>query len=510
VLSFITDNKSTIFFIAFEFSQYFFYIFNSITRPLKNKLKHIEFKQEFKNQFNFIPTRDQNLAIDLLTDFLSNDEDLEFFILTGYAGTGKTTLISAFINTLNNFKIKSISLAPTGRAAKVLSNYSKTKASTIHRKIYFVNDTGDGSSYFKLGKNLHTNTIFIIDEASMISSNLNSNDSSFSQRDLLYDLVEYVYSGYNCKLIFIGDSGQLPPIGTELSPALDTKYLKSTFSFSIKHIQLLQIVRQDELSGVLKLATQLRSFTNDIPVLHQDDKEVFFVNGTELEDELESNINFYGQDEVIVITRSNKRANLFNQQIRHRILWQEDELNAGDILMVTKNNYFWVDEKTEAGFLANGELIEVLKVVRREQLFGFEFADISARLIDYPDMPEQEFKININSIRSDGPSLTRDELTGLFYRIAIEEYPLERNKKIRNRLVMNHPYFQALQVKFGYAITGHKAQGGQWDVAFIDIGYFVNDMWDLSFMRWLYTTVTRAKEKVYLVNLPEVFSGENK
>ena len=269
---------------------------------------------------------------------MTNDLDLEFFILTGYAGTGKTSLISAFINTLNQFGLKSVNLAPTGRAAKVLSNYSHSKTSTIHRKIYFVNETGDGGSYFNLGKNLHKNTVFIIDEASMISSGYQ--DSAFSQRDLLYDLVEYVYSGDNCKLIFIGDPGQLPPVGSEISPALDVNLLKSTFSFDINKVQLNQILRQDNLSGILKLATQLRNFTEEVPVLYTDNATVFSVNGTELQDELESAINFYGQDEVMVITRSNKRANLFNQQIRHRILWQEDELNAGDILMVTKNNYF--------------------------------------------------------------------------------------------------------------------------------------------------------------------------
>ncbi len=399
-------------------------------------------------------------------------------------------------------------MAPTGRAAKVLSNYSGTKTSTIHRKIYFTNNNKDGGTYFSLGSNRHKNTIFIIDEASMISSSSGGNDSAFSQRDLLYDLVEYVYSGQNCKLVFIGDNGQLPPIGTEVSPALNTRYLKTIFSFDIKHAQLNQIVRQDNLSGILQLANQLRDFDENVPVLYHDNTEVFFVNGMELSEELESNLNFYGQEEVMVITRSNKRANLFNQQIRHRILWQEDDLNAGDILMVTKNNYFWVDEDSDAGFLANGELIEVLKVIRREEIFGFEFADISARLIDYPNMPEMEFKININSIKSDGPSLTREEMGGLFYRIADEEYPFERNKRIRNKLIMNHPHFQALQVKFGYAVTGHKAQGGQWDVVFIDIGYFTDEMWDLSFMRWLYTTVTRAKEKVYLVNLPEAFNGD--
>lgn len=472
---------------------------------MKKNLSPSEFKDALKEAFSLAPTTDQARAIDLLSNFVVNQNELEIFILTGYAGTGKTTVISAFINALSTFGIKTVNLAPTGRAAKVLANYSKTQTATIHRKIYFSDQNIDSGGGFTLGKNLHTNTIFIVDEASMIAS---SQGKDYGARDLLYDLVEYIYSGQNCKLIFVGDTGQLPPVGSPESPALSKKALTDTFSFDVVTAHLSEILRQGALSGILALATQLRAFTEDIPQLYHDNEAVFLVTGTDLEEALESAISYYGQDEVMVLTRSNKRANLFNQQIRHRILWQEEDLNAGDILMVTKNNYFWLDPKTEAGFLANGELIEVLKVIRREELFGFEFADIEARLIDYPNMVPQEFKINVNAIRSEGPSLTRDEMASLFYRIAAEEYPLERNKKIRNRLVMQHPYFQALQVKFGYAITGHKSQGGQWDCVFIDLGYFVEDMWDESMMRWLYTVVTRAKEKVYLVNFPKPFTGE--
>ncbi|MFD1553576.1 ATP-dependent endonuclease [Putridiphycobacter roseus] len=472
---------------------------------MKKKLDYLQFNINFKSNFDFQPTLDQQRAIDLLSDFATNQNDLEFFILTGYAGTGKTSLIAAYIKSLHQNGVKTVNLAPTGRAAKVLSNYSNNKASTIHRKIYFSEQTPEGGSNFTLGKNLHKNTIFIIDEASMIAS---SQSNSYSDRDLLFDLVEYVYSGENCKLIFVGDTGQLPPIGADQSPALSSTYLKAAFSFDIQACHLNQIVRQAAESGILTLATQLRTFEPEIPLLYSDNQEVFMISGVELQEELESMINYYGQDEVIVISRSNKRANLFNQQIRHRILWQEDDLNAGDVLMVTKNNYFWLDEKTPAGFLANGELIEVLKVIRRTEVFGFEFADISARLIDYPEMLEQEFKININSIKTEGPSLSREEMTSLFYRIAAEEYPYERNKKIRNKLLMQHPYFQALQVKFGYAITGHKSQGGQWDAVFVDMGYFVEDMWDEAMMRWLYTVATRAKEKLYLVNFPKPFTGK--
>lgn len=452
------------------------------------------FKKLFLDNFDFNPTLDQKDAINKLSLFIVSDNEYEIFVLRGYAGTGKTTLISKLIKTLNDSAIKSVSLAPTGRAAKVLSSYSNEKAHTIHRKIYFQDSKPDQGLSFNLGRNLHKNTVFLVDEASMIAS------YASADRDLLHDLVEYVYSGENCKLVFIGDVGQLPPIGMDESPALSINHLKSTFSFDIILAELNEIVRQKEESGILTLATQLRNFTDEIPQLYHNLSDVISINGTELQEELESCINNYGQEEVMVISRSNKRANLFNQQIRHRILWQEDDLNAGDIMMVGKNNYHWVDSASDIGFIANGEIFEILKIIRREEIYGFEFADVLIRLIDYPQIPEVELKININSIRHEGPSLPREIMGELFYTIAREEYPLERNKRKRNKLVMTNPYFQALQVKFSYAVTCHKAQGGQWDTIFIDHGYFLEDMWDKEYMRWLYTAVTRAKEKLYLVN----------
>jgi len=460
------------------------------------------FKNAFVANFDFNPTIDQQVAIDKFSNFITSTTELEIFVLKGYAGTGKTTLISKLIKTLNDFAIKSVSLAPTGRAAKVLSSYSREKANTIHRKIYFQDISPEQSMSFSLGKNLHKNTIFLVDEASMIAS------YSSAERDLLHDIVEYVYSAENCKLVFIGDVGQLPPIGMEESPALSINHLKSTFSFDIILAELNEIVRQKGESGILTLATQLRDFSEDIPLLFTNNTDVIPINGTELQEELESCINNYGQEEVMVVSRSNKRANLFNQQIRHRILWQEDDLNAGDVLMVGKNNYFWVDSKSDIGFIANGEVIEILKIIRREELYGFEFADVLVRFIDYPQIPEVELKININSIRHEGPSLPREIMAQLFYTIVREEYPFERNRKVRNKLVMTNPYFQALQVKFAYAVTCHKAQGGQWDAIFIDHGYFLEEMWNKEYMRWLYTAVTRAKEKLYLVNFAPNFVGE--
>lgn len=478
---------------------------------MKKPVLKSAFIQYFNEKLGFEPTPDQAIVIEKLTDFLwtfgSNKTDgLDLFILTGYAGTGKTSLIGAFVNSLPLLKIKTVLLAPTGRAAKVLSNYSGNKASTIHRKIYFSNES-EGENAFTLGANKHTNTVFIVDEASMIATS--NNQSGFSDRSLLDDLMEYVYSGENCKLIFVGDKGQLPPVGMDASPALEVDFIRSTYGMQIYHGALNQIVRQAESSGILSIASQLRDFEELPPLLNLGFQDARSINGTELQEELESSINQYGSDEVMVVTRSNKRANLFNEQIRRRILWQDEDLNAGDVLMVTQNNYFWLDAKSEAGFIANGELMEILKIVRRESVFGCEFADVIVRLIDYPDMKDIELKILLNVIRYEGPNLPREVMKQLFYRIAQEEYPYLTNKKERNRKVMQNPYFQALQVKFGYAVTCHKAQGGQWKAVFVDHGYFIDDMWDHEYMRWLYTAITRASEQLYLVNFSPAFVGEH-
>tara|TARA_B110000037_G_scaffold222504_1_gene297688 strand:+ start:33753 stop:35204 length:1452 start_codon:yes stop_codon:yes gene_type:complete len=480
---------------------------------LKNTVKKSSFRRYFEENLGFKPTDDQNMAMEGLTGFLwsfgaQHSDGLELFILTGYAGTGKTSLIGGFVNTLHQVKIKSVLLAPTGRAAKVLSNYSQTKASTIHRKIYFKNEA-EGSDGFILGQNKHTNTIFVVDEASMISTNANiQGKDNYGQRNLLDDLIEYVYSGQNCKLIFVGDKGQLPPIGMAKSPALEKSHLKQEYSLDIFTSELNEIVRQEQTSGILDLAGALRNFTEEIPMLPVNTADARAITGMDLQEELENAIHNFGRDEVMLVTRSNKRANLFNEQIRRRILWQEEDLNAGDVLMVTRNNYYWLDAKSDAGFIANGELMEILKIVRREELFGCEFADIIVRLVDYPDMKDIEMKILLNSIRHEGPSLPLDDMKMLFHRIATEEYPYLRNKRERNRKVMQNPYFQAVQVKFGYAVTCHKAQGGQWGAVFVDHGYFLEEMWDVEYMRWLYTAITRASKQLFLVNFAPNFVGE--
>jgi exodeoxyribonuclease-5 len=475
---------------------------------LKNQLQKSSFRDYFAEKLGFSPTSDQQVAIEKLTDFLWQKATLDLFVLKGYAGTGKTSLIAGLVQALPMLRLKTVLLAPTGRAAKVISNYSKKTAFTIHRKIYFKDDN-QGEDYFTLGQNKHTNTIFIVDEASMIATEAPLDRSaSFQPRNLLDDLIEYVYSGENCKLIMVGDTGQLPPIGMAESPALSKSFLAASYGLTIHEQALLSIVRQESDSGILAIAGQLREFTEMPPFLNANSSDAKVLSGLELQEALEDAVQRYGQDEVIVVTRSNKRANAFNEQIRRRILWQEDDLNAGDVLMATRNNYHWLDAKSEAGFIANGEIMEILRIQNREHIFGFEFADVVVRLIDYPNMKDVELKINIDAIRFDGPSLPREKMKELFYRIAVEEYPLDRNVRSRNRKVMQNPYFQAIQVKFGYAVTCHKAQGGQWSAVFVDQGYFIDDMWDVTYMRWLYTAITRSSEQLYLVNFAPQFVGE--
>lgn len=485
-----------------------------INNPSQPKIEKSAFKFQFEACLGFSPTHDQKLAMDNLTDFLWNfgekkSDCLEVFILTGYAGTGKTSLISGFVHALHHLKLKSVLLAPTGRAAKVLSNYSQIKASTIHRKIYFSSES-DGEDGFVLGQNKHTNTLFIVDEASMISTDGGtSNGETNNPRNLLDDLIEYVYSGQNCRLLLVGDKGQLPPIGMDKSPALEANYLQTTYALDVMKSELSEIVRQAQKSGILDIAGSLRDFDAVPPLLPINKLDARAINGLELQEELESAIDRFGRDEVMVVTRSNKRANAFNEQIRRRVLWQEEDLNAGDVIMANRNNYHWLDPKSDAGFIANGELMEILRINRREEIFGCEFADIVVRLIDYPAMQDVELKILLNAIHHEGPSLPRSDMKQLFYRIAAEEYPYLKNARERNRKVMQNPYFQAVQVKFGYAVTCHKAQGGQWSAVFVDHGYFLPEMWDTEYMRWLYTAVTRASKQLFLVNFSPDFVGES-
>lgn len=463
------------------------------------------FRSVFLSYLNFNPTHDQSKLIDVLNDFLLSQDEREICVIKGYAGTGKTNMIAAFAKTLPTFKWKSVLLAPTGRAAKVLSNYAQRQAQTIHRKIFRKIPTSDGGVAFSLSENLHKNTIFIVDEASMIGMDNPNPESIYGS--LLESLFEYVFSGDNCKLIFVGDTAQLPPVGSDESPALNPHFLKSAYHLNIKSIELTQVARQQDSSGILKNASYLRNCIiqekYDYPKISPD-KDVIRLSGEDIEDALNNAYSKYSFEDVLIVTRSNKRANLFNQAVRNRIRYMEDDLCGGDLLMAVKNNYYWLDEKSEIGFIANGDSLKIKKIVGRRELYGFNFAECVVELSDYESSPELTLNLLLDSLYTDSPALTKEQQNMLFSAV-MEDMEDEPIKSARMMYLRKSPYFNALQVKFNYAITCHKAQGGQWPVVFIDQGYLTKDMLNKEFMRWLYTAFTRATEKVYLMNFSENF-----
>jgi exodeoxyribonuclease-5 len=472
---------------------------------LNNLNSSNSFTSIFLSHLSFVPTSDQSSLIALLSDFISNKNEREIMVIKGYAGTGKTNMVAALSKTLPNFKWKSVLLAPTGRAAKVLSNYSKKPAQTIHKKIFIKIPTHDGGVAFSLAENKHTNTIFVVDEASMIGLDNPSSDSVY--HSLLESLLEYVFSGTNCKIILVGDTAQLPPIGSNESPALNIDYLKASYSLQIKHIELKQVARQEDASGILKNATHLReciiNFKDEFPKISLH-KDVVRLTGEDLEDALNTAYSNYGFNDVLLVTRSNKRANLFNQAVRARVRYMDEDLCGGDLMMVVKNNYFWLDEKSEAGFIANGDSLEIKKIVRRKELYGFNFAECIVKLSDYENTPELTVNLLLNSIYTEVPSLTKDQQQELFTNV-MEDVADEPIKGLRMAYLRKNPYFNALQVKFNYAVTCHKAQGGQWPCVFIDQGYLTKEMLNVEYIRWLYTAFTRASEKVYLMNFSDEF-----
>lgn len=453
------------------------------------------------------PTADQRDLVERMERFLFQPIERAGFIIRGYAGTGKTTSIAALVKTLPSFRYKSVLLAPTGRAAKVMATFSNKKALTIHKKIYQVKRGSDGQMKFALAANLHTNTVFLVDEASMISDR-----GGIRQGSLLEDLITYVYSGKNCRLVFIGDVAQLPPVGSELSPALDPKYLKGNFYMSLKGVELKQVMRQADESGILfnasRLRNELQKEKGEIKFKLNGFKDVHRINGLELEDALNAAYGQYGESNVMVISRSNKRANEFNQQIRIRIKDQENSISSGDYLMVVKNNYFWLDETSPAGFIANGDIAEVMRIGKHEYLYDFPFVEATIRLIDYPNMPNFDVKILTHTISSESPALTKEENRMLFDNVMADYLELSSQRK-RMEALKKNPYFNALQVKFANAVTCHKSQGGQWPVVFVDQGYLTEEMVDREYIRWLYTAVTRATQQLYLVNFhPRFFEEE--
>jgi len=436
---------------------------------------------------------------------MSTHDEREIMVIKGYAGTGKTNMVAALSKTLPTFKWKSVLLAPTGRAAKVLSNYSERPAQTIHKKIFRKTTTYDGGVQFSLAENLHRHTVFIVDEASMIGLDNPNSDSLYES--LLESLLEYVYSGDNCKLILVGDTAQLPPVGSNESPALNIEYLKAAYQFNIKHIELKQVARQQDASGILINATHLRDCikeeVDEFPKL-QLYKDVVRLNGDELEDALNNAYSKYGFNDVLIVTRSNKRANLFNQAVRARIRYMDDDLCGGDLMMVVKNNYFWLDEKSDAGFIANGDSLQIKKITARRELYGFNFAECIVELCDYPDSPEISLNLLLDSVNTETSALTKEQQQYLFEGV-MEDVADEPIKGKRMMYLKKSPYFNALQVKFNYAVTCHKAQGGQWPVVFIDQGYLTKEMINTEYLRWLYTAFTRATERVYLMNFSDDF-----
>lgn len=469
-------------------------------------MKIDQFKELISQKFSYPFTKDQEQLLASLHKFLESTTDKKLFVMNGYAGTGKTSLVSALTQILGKFNYKTVLLAPTGRAAKVISGYSKRRAFTIHKMIYIYKHE-NGRSMFVLKKNTLTNTLFIVDEASMIGDN-----SYMDKKSLLDDLMEYVYEGKKCSVIFVGDTAQLPPVGEEMSRALDPKFLESTFYAEVFHYRLTEVVRQTKESGILFNATKIRNKITDKELLplvsNQQFSDVVRVVGNDLQDELESSYSGKGVENCIVLCRSNKRANMFNQHIRASILYKEEEIDAGDLMMVVKNNYHWLSDKSKAGFIANGDIIELLRITRTEELYGFKFATAEVQLIDYPDEEPFEVKLMLDAIMVESTSLPREELKKLFYAIDeeyLEEFP---GRKERMEKVLKDPYFNALQVKFSYAVTCHKSQGGQWDTVFIDQGYLTKEMVNVEYLRWLYTAFTRAQSKLYLANFNDMFFEE--
>jgi len=440
-----------------------------------------------------------------LGQFLASDDLSEVMMIKGYAGTGKTTLVNSLVKTLEAMKLKSVLLAPTGRAAKVLSAYTGRSAWTIHKKIYRQKSGKDGLGEFVLDRNLHKGTWFIVDEASMIGDR--STEGIFGTGDLLRDLLYFVESGQGCRLILVGDTAQLPPVGLELSPALSSERMEG-LGYRVREIEMTDVIRQARGSGILHNATAIRNLiTAGVPGYPRFSfdpyPDITLLDGSELLEAISASYDRYGTGETIVVTRSNKRANRFNAGIRGQILWREQHLSPGDLLMVVKNNYFWKDPDNRLDFIANGDIVKVERVGREEEVHGHRFADVELTLPDYDDI-ELDAKVNLDVIDLDGPSLDRDQQRTLYMSVA-EDYPDEVSRHQVAGKIATDPYYNALQVKFAYAVTCHKSQGGQWKSVFLDQGYFTEEMLTLDYLRWLYTAFTRASERLYLVNLARQF-----
>ena len=465
-------------------------------------MKSRKLQEKLHLHFPFKPTKEQRQLIADLSDYITTLGSKSIFLLKGYAGTGKTTLVSTLVKSLPILGKRSVLLAPTGRATKVLAKYSEKTASTIHRKIYWIRTNKNGNTYITLKKNTHNNTIFIVDEASMIPE---SSDKGFGNRSLLDDLIEYVYSGNDCKLILIGDTAQLPPVHLDISPALDKEFLENNYNKSVTTKELTKVVRQKENSEILKNATALRNKISkedfSFPKLKTNAEVVRLNSGEDLQDALENTYNNDGINNTTVLCRSNKRANLYNQQIRAKIRWQEDEISAGDMLMVVRNNYYWIDDSSKAGFIANGDIVEVIRIKETIERYGFRFAKATVQMVDYPKEKELDIILLLDTLTSQSPAITYEQYQHLHKEVSLDY----KGQKEINKKIKEDKFFNALQIKFAYAITCHKSQGGQWENVFVDLGYFTQEMLDKSYLRWLYTALTRATKRLYLINFNQKF-----
>jgi ATP-dependent exoDNAse (exonuclease V) alpha subunit len=457
-----------------------------------------------KNYFPFDPTSGQAEFFKRMDDFLLQDpSEKPVFVLKGYAGTGKTSLTSALVKVLPKLDLRSLLMAPTGRAAKVMSNYSGRGAYTIHKIIYKPKgDPGTMGGGFILQKNYYKDTVFIVDESSMLA------DDGGMSGNLLWDLIQYVFSGKDNRLLLIGDTAQLPPVGSEYSPALDAEYLLRHYRLKASQIELSEVMRQRLESGILYNATALRDQLQQrapaVKIETNRFKDTFKMTSEKLEDGLRYAYSKFGTESTTIVTRSNKSAVQYNLYIRRIIQFFEDEINTGDLLMIVKNNYTYMAESEKVNFLANGDMVEVMKIRSFEEMYGLRFATLEIRLLDYPEEPFFEAKVILDTLYSPSPSLTREQYRSLYDQVAAD-YADVANKTERMELIRKDPYLNALQVKFAYALTCHKAQGGQWKAVFVDQGYLNEEQVDRDFVRWLYTAVTRATEELYLVNFFPTF-----
>ena len=455
-----------------------------------------------KNSLRDNLNKNQELALDYIISFIENKKNNNIFLLKGYAGTGKTFIISNIVKNLWKVKKSVVLLAPTGRSAKVISSYCNKEAYTVHKEIFYTKNNFSGSLEFTLKINKHKNTLFVIDEASMISTNRNDGVGLFSQ-SLLDNIVKYVYSGFKCKLLIIGDTAQLPPVKSDISYALDSEFLENEYEKEVISVELTDVIRQQKESGILSYATSIRNkiennYFDDISFDFNPFKDIINVeDGEHLMNLIQDSYNKYGIEETAIIVRSNKRANLYNKAIRDKILTNENLINVGDLLMVIKNNYFWLNNKKDIGFIANGDIIKIEEIFEIKNIYGFKFAEVRISMVDYPKIRPFETVLILDSLYINSPALDFNTMNKL-YQGVLKDYMNVKTKYKRHLAVKNNSFFNALQVKFAYSFTCHKSQGGQWSSIFLEFPYLPNGM-DKDFFRWLYTAITRSKNKLHLI-----------